>query len=142
MIATLKAAMPLVPMDPLQECLKVAVMSISGATRFIESRQLVTIRDMLLFLPSKFQHLMKIYNRQKTHHTNKFGMAVQKKVAAFLYWIRDLQQKQDPIIYTFWTQSLIVLSVLELKVEVSCAKSDTVDIKVVKIDVGWVWYDW
>ena len=69
-------------------------------------------------------------------------MAVQKKVAAFLYWICDLQQKQDPIIYTFWTQSLIVLSVLELKVEVSCAKSDTVDIKVVKIDVGWVWYDW
>ena len=81
---------------------------------------------------------MKIYNGQQTRHTNKFVMTVQKKVAAFVYWVRDLQRRQEPIIYTFWTHSQLVLSIQELEVEVSCAKSDPVEIKVVNIDVGLV----
>ena len=35
-----------------------------------------------------------------------------------------------------------MLRVQEIEVEVSCAKSDAVEIKVGKIDVGWGWYDW
>ena len=62
-------------------------------------------------------------------------MAVQKKVAAFIYWLRDLQQRQEPIVYTFWTQSQHMLIVRELEVGVSCAKSDPVKIKVGNIDV-------
>ena len=45
-----------------QKCLKVAGMSAAGATRFMEAHQLVTIEDMLLFCPSKYQDLMKIKN--------------------------------------------------------------------------------
>ena len=33
------------------------------------------------------------------------------------------------------------MSMLELEVEISCAKYDQVKIKVGKIDVGWVWDD-
>ena len=85
---------------------------------------------------------MKIYNGKETRQTNKFGINVQKKVAAFIYWVHVLQRIQEPIIYTFWKQPQLVLSVRELEVEVSCAKSDPVDIKVVKIDVGWGWNEW
>ena len=93
---------------------------------------------MVLFCPSEAQDLMKIYNGQQTRHTNKFVMAVQKKVAAFVYWVCDLQRRQEPIIYTLWTHSQLVLSIQELEVEVSCAKYDPVEIKVVNIDVGLV----
>ena len=134
--------MPPVPSDPLQECLKVLVISAAGATQFMEYHQLVTIEDMLLFLPSEYQYLMKIYIRQKTRQANKFGMTAQKKVAAFIYWVSDLQRRQEPIIYIFWTQSQLVLRVQELEMEVSCAKDDPVETKVGKIDVGWVWDDW
>ena len=64
-------------------------------------------------------------------------MAVQKKVAALIYWVCDQQRRQDTIIYTFWTQPQLVLIVQELEVEVSCTKDDPVEIKVGKIDVGW-----
>ena len=36
----------------------------------------------------------------------------------------------------------LVMRVQELEVEVSCAKADPVDIKVGKINDGWVWNDW
>ena len=94
----MKTAMPTVPPYPLQECLKVMGIFADSATQFMEAHQLVTIEDMLLFIPSKSQDLMKIYNGQKTRQTNKFGMAVQNKVAAFIYWVRDLQRRQEPII--------------------------------------------
>ena len=74
MAATVTAAIPPVPLDPLQECLKVAVVSSSGATCFMESQQLVTIEVMLLFRPSEAQDLMNIYHGQQTRYTNKFGM--------------------------------------------------------------------
>ena len=48
------------PPDPLHEWLKVAGMSTSGTTRFMETHQIVTIDDMLLFCPSKSQYLTKI----------------------------------------------------------------------------------
>ena len=82
---------------------------------------------------------MQIYNGQQTRHTNKLGMAVQKIVSAFIYWVRKLQRRQETIIYTFWTQSQLVLSVQELGVEVSCAKANPFEIKVGKIDVGRGW---
>ena len=69
-------------------------------------------------------------------------MAFQKKVPDFIYWVRGLQRRQEPIIYTFWTQSQLVLSVLELDVEVICAKTEPVEIKVGKIDVGYGWDYW
>ena len=78
---------------------------------------------------------MNINNGQQTRHTNKFGMDLQKKVVAFIYWVSEFEQRQEPIIYTFWTQSQLVLSVREIDVELSCAKTDPVDIKVGKIDV-------
>ena len=34
---------------------------------------------------------------------HKVRMAVQKKVAALIYWVCDQQRRQDTIIYTFWT---------------------------------------
>ena len=135
MAATVTAVMPQVPPDTLQECLKVAGMSKAGDTRFMEAYQLVTIEDMLLFSPREAQNLMNINNGQQTRQTNKFGMDLQKKVAAFIYWVSDLEQRQEPIIYTFWTHSQLVLSVQEIDVELSCAKTDPVDIKVGKIDV-------
>ena len=69
-------------------------------------------------------------------------MYVQKKLATFIYWVRDLQKIQEMIIYTLWTQSQLVLSMQELEVEASCAKADPVDIKVGNIDVGRGWDDW
>ena len=62
-------------------------MSTDGATQFMEAQQLVTIKDMFLFHTSKAQYLMEIKNRKKTGKTNKFDMSVQKKVAAFIYWV-------------------------------------------------------
>ena len=53
---------------------------------------------------------MNIYNGQQTRQTKKFGMAVQKKVVAFIYWVRDLQRSQEPIIYTLWKQPQPMLS--------------------------------
>ena len=47
--------------------------------------------------------------------------------------MRDLQQRQELIIHTFWTQLQVVLSVKELEVEVSCAKANPVEIKEGKI---------
>ena len=82
----------------------------------------------------KSQDHIKIYNGQQTCQTNKFGMDVQKKVSAFIYWVRDLQQSQEPIIYTFWTHLKLVLGVRDLEFEISCAKSNPVEIKVGKID--------
>ena len=67
----------------------------------MEAHQLVTIEYILLFCPSKSQDLINIYNGQQTCQTKTFGMAVQKKVSSFIYWARDLQQRQEPIIYTF-----------------------------------------
>ena len=101
MAATVTVAMSPVPTDTLQECLNVAGISVAGATRFMEAPQIVNIEDMLLFCPSEAQELMNIYNRKQTCKTNNFGMAVQKKVPAFIYWICALQRRQDPIIYTF-----------------------------------------
>ena len=54
--------MPFLPLDTLQECLEVAGMYAVGATRFMESHQLVTIEYMLLFWASESQELMNIYN--------------------------------------------------------------------------------
>ena len=85
---------------------------------------------------------MKIYNGQQTLKTNKFSTDFHKKVVDFIYWVHDLKQRRDTIIYTFCKQSQLVLIVRELKVELSCAKYDTVEIKVVNIDVGWGWNDW
>ena len=130
------------PPYPLQECLKGTGMYASGYTLLMKSHQFVITEDMLFSPLSEDQDLMKIYNRQQTRHTNKFGMDVQKKVLAFIYWLRELQRSQEPIIYTLWTQSQLVLSVQELEVEVSFAKAYRVKIKVGKIDVGWGWYDW
>ena len=64
----------------------------------------------MLFCPSEAQDFIKIYNWQKTRQTNKFGIAVQKKIADFIYWVRDIQRRQETIIYTFWTQPQVVLS--------------------------------
>ena len=85
MAAKVTAAMPPIPPYPLQECLKVSGISAAGATRFMEAHQIVTIVDMLLFCPSEAQEIMKIYNGQQNHHTNKFDMAVKKKESAFIY---------------------------------------------------------
>ena len=112
MEAAVTAAMPPPPSDPLQECLKVMGMSASGATKFMEDHHIVTIAGMLFFHLIKSQDLMEICNRQKNHQTNKFGMDVQKKLSAFIYCMHDLQQSQEPIICTFWTQPRLVLSML------------------------------
>ena len=104
MAATVTAAIPPVPLDSLQKYLKFLGMSSAGTTCFMEAHQLITIEDMLLFRPSKSQELMKIYNGQQTCQTNKLGMDVQKKLSAFMYWVRDIQRRQEPIIQTFWTQ--------------------------------------
>ena len=69
---------------------------------------------------------MKINNGQKTPHINKLEKAVHKKVAALIYWVRDLQQRQGPITYTIWTQKQLLLRVKEPEVEISCAKADLV----------------
>ena len=111
MAAAVREAMPPPPPYPLQECLKVVAMSADGATKFMEAHHIVTIEGILLFHLIKAQDLMTICNGQKTHQTNKFRMAVQKKLSAFIYWMHDLQQRQEPIIYTFWTQPQLVLSV-------------------------------
>ena len=66
-------------------------------------------------------------------------MVLQKKVADFIYWVHDLQRRHESIIYTFWTQPQLVLIVRELEVEISCAKSEPVEIKVGNIDAGWGW---
>ena len=76
-------------------------MSSAGATGFIEFHHLFTIEDRLLFFPSKDQDLMNIYIGQQKIQSNKFGMAFHKKVSDFIYWERDLQQIEEPIIYTF-----------------------------------------
>ena len=60
-------------------------MSVDGATHFMGSHQLVTIEDMSLFCLNETQVVMKIYNEQQNHQTNKFGMAVQNNVAAFIF---------------------------------------------------------
>ena len=104
MEAPVTADMPPIPLDTLQEWLKVAGISTAGTTWFIEYQHIVTIEDMLLFRPSEAQDLMNIYNGQKTCQTNKFRMDVYKKVVALIYWVQDLQQIHEPIIYTFWTQ--------------------------------------
>ena len=84
MSSAVTAAMHPPPSDPLQECLKVSGISAAGATPFMVAHQLLTIEGMVLFRPSESQDLMKICNRQKTHHTNKFDMAVQKKLLFFV----------------------------------------------------------
>ena len=56
--------------------------------------------------------------------------------------MRHIQLRQELVIYTFCTQTQLVLSVQELEVEVSCANADTFDIKLGNIDVAWVWDDW
>ena len=76
MSATVKAAMPLVLPDPLQECINVMEMSTDGTAWFMESHQLVTIEDMVFFRPSEAQDLMKIKNGQQTCQTNKFRMSI------------------------------------------------------------------
>ena len=78
----------------------------------MESHQLVTIEDMLLFCLSEAQYLMKIYNGQQTYHTNKFGMYVQKNLSSFIYWLHDLQKSQETILYTLWMQPQLVMSML------------------------------
>ena len=111
MASAVTASMPPPQPDPLQECLKIVGMFTAGDTSFMQNHQLVTIEDMLLFLQIEAQDLMNIYNGQKTRETNKFGMDVQKKVVASIYWARDIQQRKELIIFTFWTQPQIVLSV-------------------------------
>ena len=71
---------------------------------------------------------MKIYNGKQTRHTNRCGMDAQKKVASFIYWVLELKQSQKTIVYTFLTQSQLVLSLRDLEVEVSCVKSEPVEI--------------
>ena len=39
-------------------------------------------------------------------------------------------------------QPQIVLIMQELEVELSCSKSEPVEIKVGKVDIGWGWYGW
>ena len=73
-------------------------MSAAEATCLMQAHQLMTINDMLLFHPSKYQDPMKIYNRQQKRQTNKFGMAVQEKVTEFIHWVNYLQQRQETII--------------------------------------------
>ena len=111
MEAAVTAAMPPPSTDPLQECFKLMGMSASGANQFMEAHHIVIIGGMLFFHLIKAQDLTKICNGQKTHQTNKFGMDVQKKLSVFIYWMYDLQQSQEPIIYTFWTQPQLVLIV-------------------------------
>ena len=82
--AVTESMRPPPPPDPLQECLKVADMSAAGATRFMEAHQIFNIEGMLLFHLIKAQDLMEICNRQKTHYTNKLGMAFQKNLSAFI----------------------------------------------------------
>ena len=57
---------------------------------------------------------MKIYNGKKTCQSNKFSLAVQKKVVALVFWVSDIQQRQESITYTNWTHPQLVLSVQEL----------------------------
>ena len=64
MAATVTEAMTPIPPDPIQECLKFVGVYAAGATRFMESHQLVTLENILLFCPRKSKYLMKIYNRQ------------------------------------------------------------------------------
>ena len=63
MAETLTAAMPTIPTYPLQEDIKVVVISAAGATWFMEAQKIVTIEYMLLFCPRKPKDLMNIYNR-------------------------------------------------------------------------------
>ena len=91
MTAAITEAMLPPPPDPLQEFIKVADMSTDVATRFMQAHQIVTIEDMLLFCPNKSQDLMKIYNGHQMRQTDKFWMDVQKKVAAFICWVHDIQ---------------------------------------------------
>ena len=51
--------------------------------------------------------------------------------------MRDLQRSNESITYTKWMHPQLVMIMLELEVEISCARSDPFEIKVVKIDVGW-----
>ena len=60
----------------------------------MEAHQLVIIEDMLLFWSIKAQDLMKIYNGQKKRQTNKFVVAVQKKVVDFICWVCYIQQSR------------------------------------------------
>ena len=46
MKATVTAVMPLIPLDPIQEYLKVADIYAAGNTRFMKAHQLLTIEDM------------------------------------------------------------------------------------------------
>ena len=59
-----------------------------------------------------------------------------------LQTVSDIQQRRNQIIYTFWKQPQLVMSVRELEVEISSANDSPVDIRVVKIDVGWGWDYW
>ena len=111
MKAAVTSSMSTQPPDPLKEFLKVADMFVAGSTCFMEFHKFVTIEGMMMFRPSKAQDLMKIYNCQTTRQISKFGMAVQKILVSFIYWVSDLQKSQKPIIYTLWTHPKLVLSV-------------------------------
>ena len=76
MAATVTAAIPPVPLDPVQEYFKIEGMSSAGTTWFMKAYQIVTIEDMLLFCTSEAQDLIKIYNGQQTHRTKTLSMAV------------------------------------------------------------------
>ena len=80
---------------------------------------------------------MKIYKWQQKRQTNKFGMDAQKKVADFIYWVCDLQRRQETIVYNFCTHSQLLLSVQELEVEVICTKANPFAITVENINVVW-----
>ena len=85
MLAEVTEAMPPPPLDLPQKGLKVVGVFTAGAKIFMEAHQIFTIEDMLLFLPGKSRYLINVYNGQQTFQTNKFGISVQKKVAAIIY---------------------------------------------------------
>ena len=116
-------------------------MTQNQANHFANQHSFQNLNDVMFFRPEMAKEMIKTFNNGRQLN-QKMGALHEIKLEAFIYWARELESRQQPVVAADWTAVQIVTSIAEAQAVKDNNASGDVLPEVGMIEVDTEFYEW
>ena len=111
------------------------------ADAFASQHNFQNLNDVMFFRPEMAKEMIKTYNVGRRLN-QKMGAMHEIKLEAFIYWARELESRQQPVVAADWTAAQVATSINETQaVKDRSANADVLpDVGMIEVDTEF--YEW
>ena len=111
------------------------------ADAFASQHSFQNLNDVMFFRPEMAKEMIKTYNIGRRLN-QKMGAMHEIKLEAFIYWARELESRQQPVVAADWTAAQVATSISETQAVKDRSANGDVLPEVGMIEVDTEFYEW